>query len=83
MSYSEHFTNKREGFDLLLCCREKKNACSPEEMSQEKLFFLLLISFDNSVSGGIVGLLIGSAICSSSLSWFLPRSLLSRSLRSV
>uniref|UniRef100_A0A672F6S8 Protein tyrosine phosphatase receptor type N2 n=1 Tax=Salarias fasciatus TaxID=181472 RepID=A0A672F6S8_SALFA len=33
--------------------------------SHEKLF-LLLISFDNSLSGAIVGLFIGSAICSSS-----------------
>lgn len=30
-------------------------------------FFLLLISFDNSLSGGIVGLVVGRAICSSSL----------------
>ena len=44
---------------LQLCCRDVKNTFF------FFFFFVRLISFDNSLSGGIGGLVVGSAICSS------------------
>ena len=65
MSYSNTLNVCTSTRERIYLCKDVKKTLESRKAS---FFFLLLISFDNSLSGGIVGLVIGSAICGSSLS---------------